>query len=134
MSHVKGKERKQMILLPSSVDEYVDKNNPVRVIDAFVDILDLKALGFDKAVPAQTGRPAYAPADLLKLYIYGYMNKIRSSRKLMTECRRNIELFVLLNELKPDFRTISDFRKNSSIFLRHSVISFLLDRILFMYP
>lgn len=113
MSHVKGKDRKQMIFLPTSVDEYVSENNPVRVIDAFVDILDLKALGFDKAVPARTGRPAYAPADLLKLYIYGYMNKIRSSRKLMTECRRNIELFFLLNELKPDFRTISDFRKNN---------------------
>jgi len=113
MSHVKGKERKQMILLPSSVDEYVEEYNPVRVIDAFVDTLDLKALGFDKAVPASTGRPAYSPSDLLKLYIYGYMNKIRSSRKLMTECRRNIELFFLLNELKPDFRTISDFRKNN---------------------
>lgn len=113
MSHLKGKDRRQMLFLPPSIDEYVEEYNPVRVIDAFVDTLDLKALGFEKAIPAPTGRPAYDPADLLKLYIYGYMNKIRSSRKLMTECRRNLELFYLLRELRPDFRTISDFRKDN---------------------
>jgi len=112
MSHITGKSRSQL-LMPSSIDEYVEKNNPVRVIDVFVDTLDLKRLGFKKAAPAHTGRPAYAPADLLKLYIYGYMNKIRSSRRLMTECRRNMEVMFLLNELKPDFRTISDFRKDN---------------------
>ena len=113
MSHLKGKDRNQLQFLPPTLDEYVDENNPVRVIDAFVDTLDLKSLGFQKAEPAFTGRPAYDPSDLLKLYIYGYMNKIRSSRRLMTECRRNIELFFLLGELKPDFRTISDFRKDN---------------------
>ena len=113
MSHLKGKDRRQILFLPPSIDEYVEEYSPVRVIDAFVDTLDLKALGFTKAEPAYTGRPAYNPRDLLKLYIYGYMNKIRSSRKLMTECRRNIELFYLLGELKPDFRTISDFRKDN---------------------
>jgi len=99
--------------MPGSVEEYVEEYSPVRIIDAFVDTLDLKALGFTKAEPAYTGRPAYAPSDLLKLYIYGYMNKMRSSRRLMTECRRNMEVMFLLNELKPDFRTISDFRKEN---------------------
>jgi len=113
MSHRKGKDRRQILFLPPSIDEYIEEYNPVRVIDAFVDTLDIKALGFRKAEPANTGRPAYDPADLLKLYIYGYMNKVRSSRRLMTECRRNIELFYLLGELKPDFRTISDFRKDN---------------------
>ena len=113
MSYVTGKSKGQQLFLPNSIDEYVDGGNPVRVIDAFVDILDMKALGFEKAEPAYTGRPAYNPRDLLKLYIYGYMNKIRSSRRLMTECRRNIELFYLLGELTPDFRTISDFRKDN---------------------
>ena len=112
MSHLTGKSRSQ-ILMPSSIDEYVEEYSPVRIIDAFVDTLDMKALGFTKASPAHTGRPAYAPSDLLKLYIYGYMNKIRSSRRLMTECRRNMEVMFLLNELKPDFRTISDFRKEN---------------------
>jgi transposase len=118
MSHIKGKSRKQLLFLPNSIEEYVEENNPVRVIDAFVDTLDLKELGFSKAEPAYTGRPSYDPADLLKLYIYGYMNKLRSSRRLMRECRRNIELFYLLNELKPDFRTIADFRKDNAEAIR----------------
>lgn len=113
MTYIQGKDRGQLTFLPNSIEDYIDENNPVRVIDAFVDLLDLKALGFEKTRPARTGRPAYDPADLLKLYIYGYMNKIRSSRKLMTECYRNIEVFYLLRELKPDFRTISDFRKDN---------------------
>ena len=112
MSHIPGKSRAQ-ILMPGSIDEYVEEYSPVRVIDAFVDTLDMKALGFTKASPSHTGRPSYDPADLLKLYIYGYMNKMRSSRRLMTECRRNMEVMFLLNELKPDFRTISDFRKDN---------------------
>jgi transposase len=118
MSYIKGKNRAQQIFLPSSVEEYVSENNPVRVIDAFVDTLNMSELGFLKAKPALTGRPAYDPADLLKLYIYGYMNKIRSSRRLMAECRRNIEIFYLLNELTPDFRTISDFRKDNAEAIR----------------
>lgn len=112
MSHLTGKSREQ-IRMPSSIEEYVEEYSPVRIIDAFVDTLDMKELGFTKATPAYTGRPAYAPSDLLKLYIYGYMNKMRSSRRLMTECRRNMEVMFLLNELKPDFRTISDFRKEN---------------------
>lgn len=83
----------------------------MRVIDAFVDSLDMEALGFQKAKPAQTGRPAYDPRDLLKLYLYGYLNRNRSSRMLMRERRRNIELFYLIGGLKPDYRTIADFRK-----------------------
>ena len=117
MSHINGKSRKQ-ILMPRSIDEYVEEYSPVRVIDAFVDTLDMKTLGFTKAAPAHTGRPAYAPKDLLKLYIYGYMNKIRSSRRLMVECKRNMEVMFLLNELKPDFRTISDFRKENPFPIR----------------
>jgi len=124
MSHINGKSRSQ-ILMPSSIDEYVEEYNPVRVIDAFVDTLDMKALGFTKATPAHTGRPAYAPSDLLKLYIYGYMNKIRSSRRLMTECRRNMEVMFLLNELKPDFRTISDFRKDNPEAIRGAFREFV---------
>ena len=113
MPYLEGDNRNQIMLLPHSIEEYVEANNPVRVIDAFVNAIDLATLGFTKAIPASTGRPAYAPADLLKLYIYGYMNKIRSSRKLMIECHRNIEVFFLLRELKPDFRTIADFRKDN---------------------
>ena len=112
MSHKDGKSRQQ-IFLPNCIDDYIEPYSPVRVIDAFVDSLDLISLGFAKAAPAHTGRPAYAPADLLKLYIYGYMNKMRSSRRLMTECKRNMEVMFLLNELAPDFRTISDFRKDN---------------------
>ena len=113
MSYIKDRDRNQTGFLPNCIDDYVDDDNPVRIIDAFVDTLDLVKLGFEKATPAYTGRPGYDPADLLKLYIYGYMNKIRSSRKLMAECRRNIEIFFLINELTPDFRTIADFRKNN---------------------
>ena len=114
MSYIEKENRRQSSFLPDTIEEYVDEDNPVRVIDAFVDSLDLKALGFTKAEPASTGRPAYDPGDLLKLYIYGYMNKVRTSRGLMKECRRNIEVFYLLGKLKPDFRTIADFRKENA--------------------
>ena len=103
---------------PIASDDLIESNNPVRVIDAFVDGLDLVEAGFSKAILNQTGRPPYDPRDLLKLYIYGYFNKIRSSRKLMTECSRNIELFFLLNRLTPDFRTIADFRKDNAAALK----------------
>jgi transposase len=111
--HVEGDERRQRILLPDMLDEYVTEDNPVRFIDAFVDKLDLKKLGFKHSVPSETGRPSYDPADLLKLYIYGYLNQIRSSRKLERECSRNLELTWLMKKLKPDFKTISDFRKDN---------------------
>jgi transposase len=111
--HVEGSERRQKIFLPDTLDEYVSEDNPVRFIDAFVDKLDLKKLGFKHSVPSKTGRPSYDPADLLKLYIYGYLNQIRSSRKLERECTRNLELVWLMKKLKPDFKTISDFRKDN---------------------
>ncbi|MGL4483816.1 MAG: transposase [Anaerovoracaceae bacterium] len=113
MNYILGEERAQITLLPASIDEYVAEDNPVRVVDAFVDSLDMEALGFQRAKPNLTGRPSYNPRDLLKLYIYGYFNKIRSSRCLMRECTRNIELMYLLAKLVPDFRTIADFRKNN---------------------
>ena len=95
MDYIKGIDRNQLSFLPECIEDHIDENNPVRLIDAFVDSLDLYELGFTKSTPNETGRPAYDPRDLLKLYIYGYMNRIRSSRKLMKECRRNIELFYL---------------------------------------
>ena len=113
MRYIQNISREQTRLLPYSVEEMVDETNLVRVIHAYVDSLPMETLGFERAEPAQTGRPAYDPRDLLKLYIYGYLNRIRSSRKLMTECRRNVELFYLLNMLRPDFRTIADFRKRN---------------------
>ena len=92
MTHILGHDRCQMLLLPEAVDDYVGADNPVRFIDAFVDGLDLAALGFIGTVPKATGRPGYAPADLLKLYIYGYLNRVRSSRRLEAETHRNIEV------------------------------------------
>jgi transposase len=114
MKYVEGQDRAQPTLLPDCIDDLVHRNNPVRVIDAFAEGLDLSEAGFMRAMPNDMGRPPYNPRDLLKLYIYGYFNKIRSSRKLMAECTRNIELFYLLNRLTPDFRTISDFRKDNA--------------------
>lgn len=118
MNYIEKAERNQMSMLPDFLEDAISESNPVRVIDAFVDSLDLARLGFLKAIPAETGRPAYDPRDLLKLYIYGYFNKIRSSRKLMQECTRNIELMYLLCKLTPDFRTIADFRKTNAKALR----------------
>ena len=114
MKYIQGHDRNQTTLLPDSVEDLISKDNPVRFIDVFVDKMDIEGMGFKKSTPAETGRPSYDPRDLLKLYIYGYFNKIRSSRKLMTECTRNIELFFLLNRLTPDFRTIADYRKDNS--------------------
>jgi len=113
MAHITGHDRSQILLLPESLDDYVGKDNPVRFIEAFVDGLDLAAAGFARVQPKQTGRPGYAPADLLKLYIYGYLNRIRSSRRLEAETHRNIEVIWLLRHLKPDFKTIADFRRDN---------------------
>lgn len=110
MSFIQGVNRNQLVMFPQSLDEYIAEDNPVRFIDAFVDGLDLQALGFERAVPKETGRPPYDPACLLKLYIYGYLNRIRSSRCLEREVNRNVELMWLLNKLAPDFKTIADFR------------------------
>ena len=103
---IEGLDRSQTTLLPDCIDDYVDKDNPVRGVDAFVDMLDLAALGFD-IEPEATGRPGYHPATLLKLYVYGYLNQVQSSRKLERECGRNLELIWLLGRLKPDFKTIA---------------------------
>jgi transposase len=117
MAHIPGHDRSQLLLLPEAVDDYVAADNPVRFIEAFVDGLDLAALGFIGTVPKATGRPGYAPADLLKLYIYGYLNRTRSSRRLEAETHRNIEVIWLLRHLKPDFKTIADFRRiNCKVF------------------
>ncbi len=115
-----------MFLLPEAVDDYVDTDNPVRFIDAFVDELDLAAAGFVRVEPKATGRPGYAPADLLKLYIYGYLNRVRSSRRLEMECHRNIEVIWLLRSLKPDFKTIADFRRDNRAAFRSVFREFVL--------
>jgi len=113
MTHIAGFDRSQLLLLPEAADDYVGADNPVRFIDAFVDGLDLKAAGFERVEAKATGRPGYAPGDLLKLYIYGYLNRIRSSRRLEAEAHRNIEVIWLLGGLKPDFKTIADFRSDN---------------------
>lgn len=113
MSYIQGVDRGQTQLLPPSVEEYVGENASVRVIDVFVDTLKMDALGFERARPAGTGRPPYDPRDLLKLYVYGYLNRVRSSRRLEGEARRNLEVMWLLRGVCPDFKTIADFRKDS---------------------
>src|ERR1700751_6318319 len=113
MSHISGLDRSQLLLLPEAVDDYVGADNPVRFVDAFVAGLDLTAMGFARVTPKATGRPGYAAGDLLKLYIYGYLNRVRSSRRLEDECHRNIEAIWLLGGLKPDFKTIADFRADN---------------------
>lgn len=115
---IQGEHRGQSTLLPESLDDYVTDTNPVRVVDVFVDELDLVKLGFEGAIPADTGRPAYHPAILLKIYIYGYLNRIQSSRRLEREAQRNVELMWLTGRLMPDFKTIANFRKDNSKAIR----------------
>jgi transposase len=113
MKHRRGLDRSQTLMFPERLEDYVAAENPVRFLDAFVGQLDLGALGFAKAQVAATGRPPYDPAALLKLYLYGYLHRIRSSRLLETECQRNVEVIWLLGKLAPDFKTIADFRKDN---------------------
>jgi len=113
MGYIKGADRNQIILFPESIDDYIDYDNPVRIIDEYVAQLDLEELGFKRAVCASVGRPPYNPKDILKLYLYGYLNRVRSSRRLEHEAARNIEVIWLLKKLKPDFKTIADFRKDN---------------------
>ncbi len=115
---IQGENRAQVTLLPESLDDYVTDTNPVRVVDVFVGELDLGKLGFEGVVPAETGRPAYHPADLLKIYIYGYLNRIQSSRRLEREAQRNVELMWLTGRLMPDFKTIANFRKDNGKAIR----------------
>jgi transposase len=113
MNHQRGLDRSQTLMFPERLEDYVVGENPVRFLDAFVAHLDLSALGFGKAQVAATGRPPYDPAALLKLYLYGYLHRIRSSRLLEAECHRNVEVIWLLGKLAPDFKTIADFRKDN---------------------
>ena len=113
MGFIHGVNRHEAILFPERLDDYIAAENPVRFLDAFVDRLDRTTLGFQRATPAATGRPAYDPADLVKLYIYGYLYRLRSSRRLEQETHRNVELMWLLKKLRPDHKTIADFRKNN---------------------
>ena len=123
---VEGEDRRQGALLPHCLDDYVTENNPVRVIEAFIDELDLATLGFDGVVPETTGRPAYHPATLLKIYLYGYLNRVQSSRRLEREAQRNIELMWLTGRLTPDFKTIADFRKDNGAAIRAACARFVV--------
>jgi len=113
MDFIRGVSREQGVLFPERLEDYISEENPVRFIDAFVENLDLKALDFQRTTPSWTGRSPYSPQDLLKLYIYGYLNKIRSSRKLEEETHRNVEVMWLLCKLHPDHKTIADFCKDN---------------------
>ena len=123
---VEGCDRRQPTLLPECLDDYVAEENPVRVVDVFVDDLNLSALGFEGLTPAATGRPAYHPAMLLKLYVYGYLNKVQSSRRLEREARRNVELMWLTGRLAPDHKTIADFRKDNGPAIQAACAQFVV--------
>jgi transposase len=119
--------RQQEMLLPPCVDDYVNPNNPVRAIDAYVDTLDVKALGFTNTQPVSSaGQPAYNPGALLKLYLYGFLQGIRSSRKLEREASRNLEVMWLIEGLRPTYKTIADFRKANAVALTAANRDFLL--------
>jgi len=122
---IEGADRSQTTLFPSSLEDYIGEDNPVRVIDVFVDELDLRALGFGGVDPAETGRPAYHPSIFLKLYIYGYLNRVQSSRRLEREAGRNIEVMWLTGRLAPDHKTIADFRKNNGGAIRKVCSNFV---------
>jgi transposase len=113
MDYIRGTARNQVILFPEAVEDYITEDNPVRFIDAFVSSLNLNELGFARATPAETGRPAYDPGDLLRLYLYGYLHRVRSSRMLEREAKLNLEVMWLLGKLAPDFKTIADFRRDN---------------------
>lgn len=121
---IEGCERRQALLLADCVDDYVGEENPVRVIDVFVDELDLATLGFEGA--AATGRPGYHPATILKLYLYGYMNQVQSSRRLEREAGRNVEVMWLTGKLAPDFKTIADFRRDNGEAVRAACKQFVV--------
>ncbi|KQN05188.1 IS1182 family transposase [Sphingomonas sp. Leaf25] len=126
MEYIEGHARDQALLLPASVEDYVAADNPVRFIDAFVDDLDLREAGFQRSRPKPTGRPGYDPADLLRLYLYGYLNRVRSTRRLAAEAARNLELIWLLRGVRPDFRTIADFRRDNQASFKAVFRAFVL--------
>jgi transposase len=123
---VQGEDRTQITLLPECLDDYVGEDNPVRVVEVFVDELDLGGLGFEGVDPAATGRPAYHPSVVLKIYIYGYLNRIQSSRRLEREAQRNVELMWLTQRLAPDFKTIADFRRDNGRAIRNACRQFVV--------
>lgn len=114
MGFIQGEVRTQATLFPVTLDELIPQDHVCRVMDAFVDGLDMVGLGFERAEPGETGRPGYDPRDLLKLYLYGYLQQVRSSRRLENECRRNVEVMWLLNRLAPDHKSIAEFRRMHS--------------------
>src|SRR5580700_7502821 len=122
---VEGECRDQSVLFPERLEDWITEDNPVRAVDAFVDELDFAALGFEGAEPAETGRPAYHPGTLLKIYIYGYLNRVQSSRRLEREAQRNVELMWLTGRLAPDFKTIADFRKDNGPAIRATCRKFI---------
>lgn len=124
-SHIQGQGRSQVTLFPEALDDFISEDNSIRVIDAFVDHLDLDDLGFQRAIAKATGRPGYHPATLLKLYIYGYLNRIQSSRRLEREAHRNVELMWLMERLTPDFKTIADFRKDNGKGIKNACRTFI---------
>lgn len=122
---IQGEPRTQTTLFPERLEDYISDDNPVRVIEAFVDELDLEALGFQGMTPKVTGRPAYHPSTMLKLYIYGYLNRIQSTRRLERETGRNVELMWLLGRLAPDFKTIANFRRHNGKAIRKVCAQFV---------
>ena len=122
---IEGENRFQSTLFPESLEDYIAEDNAIRVIDAFIEKLDLKQLGFDRAEPSATGRPGYQPATMLKIYVYGYLNRIQSSRRLERESHRNVELIWLTGRLMPDFKTIADFRKDNRQAIRRVCLEFV---------
>src|ERR1700751_1733176 len=122
---VEGEDRRQGVLLPEYLDDWISEENPVRAIEVFVDALELGGLGFEGVEPAATGRPGYHPGLMLKLYIYGYINQVASSRKLEREAGRNFELMWLTGRLAPDFKTIADFRKDNGPAIRAACRQFV---------
>jgi transposase len=123
---IAGEDRQQITLLPDCLDDYITADNPVRLVEVFVDELDLTALGFAGAVPEATGRPAYHPATLLKIYLYGYLNRVPSSRRLERESQRNVELIWLTGRLMPDFKTLADFRKDNGSAIQAACAQFVV--------
>jgi transposase len=122
---VEGADRSQLTLLPESLDDWVGEDNAVHVIDAFVEALDLHGMGFERVIAKETGRPSYHPSTLLKLYIYGYLNRVQSSRRLEREAARNVEVMWLINRLVPDHKTIADFRKGNGAAIRKVCAKFV---------
>lgn len=123
---IEGQDRHQVTLLPECLDDFIAEDNTVRIVDIFIGELDLVALGFDGASPAATGRPSYHPSVMLKLYLYGNLNHIQSSRRLERECQRNVELMWLIGRLAPDFKTIADFRRENGKGIRNVCRRFVM--------